>query len=115
MALVVGLALAPGAAAQRGPGYVGSQSFIDIAGDDARVKQWFLDHRTDLNAGRLGIDLCDRRSGMLAPAVRQLAGHAPRERGGEFGMLGLVGRKRLFKVFFIWIMYYIGTCNRTRR
>jgi hypothetical protein len=32
--LVVGLALAPGAAAQRGPGYVSSQSFIDIAGDD---------------------------------------------------------------------------------
>lgn len=37
--LVVGLALAPGAAAQRGPGYVGSQSFIDIAGDDGVTVQ----------------------------------------------------------------------------
>ena len=39
LALVVGLALAPGAAAQRGPGYVGSQSFIDIAGDDGVTLQ----------------------------------------------------------------------------
>jgi hypothetical protein len=39
LVLVVGLALAPGAAAQRGPGYVGSQSFIDIAGDDGVTLQ----------------------------------------------------------------------------
>jgi len=39
MLLAVGLALAPSAAAQRGPGYVGSQSFIDIAGDDGVTVQ----------------------------------------------------------------------------
>jgi hypothetical protein len=37
--LVVGLALAPGAAAQRGPGFIGTQSFIDIAGDDGVTLQ----------------------------------------------------------------------------
>jgi len=39
LALAVGLALAPGAAAQRGPGYIGTQSFIDIAGDDGVTLQ----------------------------------------------------------------------------
>jgi len=37
--LAVALGLAPGAAAQRGPGYVGAQSFIDIAGDDGVTVQ----------------------------------------------------------------------------